>query len=103
MSTSEPTESEAWFDRYVAEHGHDPGPPEPDLGTSRHPDRLITAMDAARERREVPEGDYLYADVIVAMSDKARSLPPTVFDGPHDSRWEFDTATGAYRNTRAEE
>lgn len=35
------SESEEWFDRYVRDHGHDPGPPEPDLGTARRPDRLI--------------------------------------------------------------
>lgn len=34
-------ESEVWFDRYVREHGHDPGEPEPDLGIQRRPDRLI--------------------------------------------------------------
>jgi hypothetical protein len=37
----QPNESEEWFDRYVREHSHEPGPPEPDLGTSRRPDRAI--------------------------------------------------------------
>jgi hypothetical protein len=34
-------ESEVWFDRYLREHGYDPGDPEPDLGVSKKPDRLI--------------------------------------------------------------
>lgn len=41
VPASVPTESELWFDRYVAEHGQDPGSPEPDLGGSRRPDRRI--------------------------------------------------------------
>lgn len=41
MAHAAVTEPEAWFDRYVREHGHDPGVPEPDLGTQRRPDRLI--------------------------------------------------------------
>lgn len=35
------TESEKWFDRYVRDHEHDPGDPEPDLGITKNPDRLI--------------------------------------------------------------
>jgi hypothetical protein len=35
-------ESETWFDDYVRSHGQDPGDPEPDLGISKNPDRLIT-------------------------------------------------------------
>ena len=38
-------ESEAWFDRYVTEHGHDPGEAEPDLGIEKKPDRLIRWND----------------------------------------------------------
>jgi hypothetical protein len=36
----------------------------------------------------VPDGDHLFADVIVTMNEKARR-----FDGPRDSRWEFDAET----------
>lgn len=36
------TLSEEWFDRYVRDHGHDPGCPEPDLGIEKKPDRLIS-------------------------------------------------------------
>lgn len=39
--SSRPTQSEIWFDRYVRQHGHDPGVGEPDLGSQRRPDRLI--------------------------------------------------------------
>jgi hypothetical protein len=60
------------------------------------------AMDETTERGEIPDGDYLYADLIVSMSNEATPLPPNVFDGPRDSRWEFDAQTGAYRNTREE-
>jgi hypothetical protein len=35
------TASEDWFDRYVRDHAHDPGKPEPDLGIQMRPDRLI--------------------------------------------------------------
>jgi hypothetical protein len=35
------TAAEDWFDRYVRDHGHDPGEPEPDLGIEKKPDRLI--------------------------------------------------------------
>lgn len=41
MNHREPTESEDWFDRYLHEHGYDPGEPEPDLGVEKKPDRLI--------------------------------------------------------------
>jgi hypothetical protein len=57
---------------------------------------FLEAVDAAKGRGEVPDGDYLYADLIVAMSDQACPLPRTVFDGPRDSRWEFNQDTGAY-------
>lgn len=35
------TASEDWFDRYVRDHGHEPGEAEPDLGIEKKPDRLI--------------------------------------------------------------
>lgn len=40
--SAQQTESEVWFDRYVRDHGHDPGEHEPDLGIQRNPDRLLT-------------------------------------------------------------
>lgn len=58
------------------------------------------ALDAARERGEVPEGDYRYVDVITTMSDQAVALPGNVFDGPKDSRWEFDAHGGGYVGVR---
>jgi hypothetical protein len=36
-----PTESEVWSDRYLREHGYEPGKPEPEFGVERRPDRLI--------------------------------------------------------------
>jgi hypothetical protein len=39
------TVSEEWFDRYVRDHGHDPGDAEPDLGIEKKPDRLIRWND----------------------------------------------------------
>ena len=41
MGAKTAEESERWFDRYVTDHGHDPGEPEPDLGVEKKPDRLI--------------------------------------------------------------
>lgn len=74
--------------------GDGPGPLAP------RSELFLEAINAAEDRGEIPEGDYLYADVIVAMSEQAQSLPSSVFDGLRDSRWEFDPETGAYVRVR---
>lgn len=59
----------------------------------------------AQERGEIPKGTYFRTDVIVSASPDATPLPRDVFDGPQDTRWELDQATGAYvevRRTRGE-
>jgi hypothetical protein len=48
------TLSETRFDRYLVEHGYDPGGPEPDLGVEKRPDRLIE-RDGVRVVCEVKE------------------------------------------------
>lgn len=59
----------------------------------------------AEQRGEIPAGEYFRTDVIVSASRAATPLPLDVFDGPRDTRWERDQATGAYvevRRSRAE-
>jgi hypothetical protein len=59
----------------------------------------------AEERGEIPAGEYFRTDVIVSASPNATPLPWDVFDGPRDTRWELDRATGTYvevRRTRGE-
>jgi hypothetical protein len=48
----------------------------------------------------VPEGDYRYVDVITTMSEQAVALPENMFDGPRDSRWQFDADSGGYGRVR---
>jgi hypothetical protein len=42
------------------------------------------------EQEELPEGDYVYLDVIETMSESAVPLPDDWFDGEHDSRWRLN-------------
>lgn len=49
---------------------------------------------------EIEEGDYLYTEVFTAVSQTAVPLPRDVFDGPRDTRWDYDAATGDYQRTR---
>lgn len=54
----------------------------------------------AEERGEIPDGEYFRTDVIVSAGPDAAPLPWDVFDGPRDTRWELDQATGAYVKVR---
>lgn len=60
----------------------------------------LEETQSAEGRGEIPDGDYLFADVFVTMSVEAKSLPQDVFDGPRDSRWEFDQPTSTYVEVR---
>lgn len=91
--------SDALWARLKAEHVFDPVR-DPD-GASRVAALALEESQAAEERGEIPEGDYLFADVFVTMGAEAAVLPENVFDGPRDSRWEFDSATSAYVRVRS--
>lgn len=42
------------------------------------------------EREDLPDGDYLYVDVIETISDISVPLPEEWFDGERDSRWRIN-------------
>jgi hypothetical protein len=86
------------IERLKAEHQFDPT----DLDAA-HEFAKVVAESAveAEERGEVPDGDYLFAEVFATMSPSAVPLPSRVFDGPRDTRWEFDAAQGAYVKVRS--
>jgi hypothetical protein len=87
--------SDALWDRLKDEHApFDPvGDPE---GASRVAAHALEETNRAEQAGEIPEGDYLFADVFVTMGAQAAPLPANVFDGERDSRWEFDSATSNY-------
>jgi hypothetical protein len=61
------------------------------------------AMDRAQEakaRGEIPEGGYFRAEVFTTLSETAAPLPRDVFDGPRDTRWDYDQVTENYQLTR---
>jgi hypothetical protein len=64
------TESEEWFDRYLIDHGYNPGDPEPDLGTKTHPDRLIS-RDGSQVVCEIKQFEQ---DVVNAIAGQARTI-----------------------------
>src|SRR6266511_3152185 len=51
---------EAWFDRYVLDHGHDRGEPEPDVGIETNPDRVIrwNGFDVACEIKQLDNDPF---------------------------------------------
>jgi hypothetical protein len=62
------------------------------------------SVEAARLLRrlnqtELPEGDYVYVDVIEAASSSAIVLPQEWFGGEHDSRWRLN-ADGHFEQVR---
>lgn len=65
-------ESEVWLDRYLREHGYDPGDPEPDLGVSKRPDRLIER----RGQRVVCEIKQFERGIFAGRSGRSGSLLP---------------------------
>jgi hypothetical protein len=60
------------------------------------------AETAALANGEIAEGDYLCAEVFTATSATAVPLPRAVFDGPRDTRWDYDPVTENYSRTRGE-
>jgi hypothetical protein len=66
--------------------------------------RLAEAVEEAEAEvlanGEIEEGNYLYTEVFTATSETAVPLPRDVFDGPRDTRWDYDAATENYKRTR---
>jgi hypothetical protein len=58
------------------------------------------AETAALANGEIEEGDYLFTEVFTATSETAVPLPRDVFDGPRDTRWDYDVETENYERTR---
>jgi hypothetical protein len=91
--------SAALWTRLRGENNFDPvGDPD---GATRVAALALEETHAAEERGEIPEGDYMFADVFVTFGVEAAALPENVFDGARDSRWEFDPATSAYVKVRS--
>jgi hypothetical protein len=98
------TEAQDWTDALWArlKEEHAPFNPVGDPDRAAHVAALaLEDTHRAEEAGEIPEGDYLFADVFVTMGAEATALPETVFDGPRDSRWEFDVASGTYARVHA--
>jgi hypothetical protein len=65
--------------------------------------KLATAAaQEAEARGEIPEGHYFFAEVFTTISETAVPLPQDVFDGPGDTRWDYDRANENYQLTRGE-
>jgi hypothetical protein len=60
----------------------------------------MASAHEAKERGEIPDGGYFYAEVFTTLSETAAPLPQDVFDGPRDTRWDYDAATESYNLTR---
>ena len=63
-------------------------------------EQVDEAEAAALANGEIEEGDYLYTEVFTAVSETAVPLPRDVFDGPLDTRWDYDAETENYQRTR---
>jgi hypothetical protein len=61
----------------------------------------MESVEEARARGEIPDGEYFYAEVFTTLSETAVPLPPDAFDGPRDTRWDYDATTENYQLTRA--
>ncbi len=73
-----PTESEKWFDRYLVDHGYDPGDPEPDLGIRTNPDRLIS-----RDGKQVVcEIKQFEKDVVTMVAGQVRAISSSEWFNP---------------------
>lgn len=90
-----------WHDTHwtqlQAEADLDPG----DLdGLYRLANQLDEMQEAALANGEIEDGTYLFVEVFTATSQTAVPLPRDVFDGPRDSRWDYDPVAGKYAKTR---
>jgi hypothetical protein len=63
-------------------------------------EQVEEAQKAALANGEIEEGDYLFTEVFTATSETAVPLPRDVFDGPRDTRWDYDRSTESYERTR---
>jgi hypothetical protein len=59
-------------------------------------DESWRAIDAAKDRGEVPEGHYHRLDVYRTMSADSAPLPGELFNGPKDRLFEYDEEAGGY-------
>jgi hypothetical protein len=59
------------------------GPPREWDKAAEEVARLINRI----QQEDLPEGDYLYCDVIEAISEVATPIPTDLLDGSRDSRW----------------
>lgn len=87
---------DACWERLKTENPHDPADVDAIVKLA---EQVEEAQSAALEKGEIEEGDYLYTEVFTAVSETAVPLPRNVFDGPQDSRWDFDAATENYART----
>jgi hypothetical protein len=86
-----------WERLKAEESGFDPS----DIDTIvKLAERVEDAEAAALANGEIEEGDYLYTEVFTAISETAVPLPRDVFDGPRDTRWDYDRSTESYERTR---
>jgi hypothetical protein len=58
------------------------------------------SLHEAQARGAIQDGGYFYAEVFTTLSEAAAPLPRNVFDGPRDTRWDYDAATENYQLTR---
>jgi hypothetical protein len=95
------TNAQDWADenweRIKRDHASEPGDYEAlsELGKT-----AMESVEEARARSEIPDGEYFYAEVFTTISETAEPLPSDVFDGPRDTRWDYDQATENYQLTR---
>jgi hypothetical protein len=97
------TNAQDWSDALWArlKEEHAPFDPVADPeGASRVAALALEETHRAEGRGEIPDGDYLFADVFATKGATAEPLPENVFDGRHDSRWEFHAATSSYMRVR---
>ena len=59
-------------------------------------DEKWQAINAAKDRGEVPEGHYHRLDVYRTMSARATPVPGELFNGPKDRLFEYDEEAGGY-------
>ena len=59
-------------------------------------DEKWQAINAAKDRGEVPEGHYHRLDVYRTMSARAAPVPGELFNGPKDRLFEYDEEAGGY-------
>jgi hypothetical protein len=74
------------IEEIAAENAGRPSPSDFDNATAQ----AVELLDRLKQE-SLPEGDYLYIDVIDTMSNSAVPLPDDWFSSDHDSRWRLNT------------